>query len=439
MSKVEAPTHDWLVHGVGFHYGWIILAGGAIGSFMTLPGQTNGVSLFFDSIAADLGLSRGQIALAYTFGTLAGALPAPFVGRWIDRRGPRLAAATIAIAMGLACAVMALTWSAVTVAIGFAALRGATIGGLSLVSQHVINLWFVARRGLAATAASIGVALGGVVFPQVIEGLIRTGGWRHAYLSLGVLVAGTMLTVGLLLFRDRPERFGLSPDLGASTQRSGVRPEPAFTRAEALRTAVFSTLSLANVLTNALGTGLLLNHFDLLSRAGVAREAAVIVFAPLAITQVIAAIGIGPLVDRFVPHRLVVLPMAGMAFACLLVMMVASTSGALRVRDRAWLRLWFVPGHQRRRLCPLFRTPTCGRDSWRDVCHHNLLSSARPTTVRLGIGTGELFPNSRWRSCSVFASGGRQLSRTRSAGALWLTTAAREFTTREPSSARLTG
>ncbi len=36
---------------------------------------------------------------------------------------------------------------------------------------------------------------------------------------------------------------------------------------------------------------------------------AVIVFAPLAITQVVAAVGIGPLVDRFVPHRLLVLPM----------------------------------------------------------------------------------------------------------------------------------
>jgi MFS family permease len=324
VSKVEAPTRDWLVHGVGFHYGWIILTAGAIGSFMTLPGQTNGVSLFFDPIAADLGLSRGQIALAYTVGTLAGALPAPFVGRWIDRRGPRVAAATVAIAMGLACAVMALTWSALTLAIGFAVLRGATIGGLSLVSQHVINLWFVARRGLAATAASIGVALGGVVFPQIIEGLIRGGGWRHAYLSLGVLVAGTMLTVGLLLFRDRPERFGLRPDLGAISGHARVTREPAFTRAEALRTTVFWTLSLANVLTNALGTGLLLNHFDLLSRGGVAREAAVIVFAPLAITQVIAAVGLGPLVDRFVPHRLVVLPMASMAFACVLVTLVAS-------------------------------------------------------------------------------------------------------------------
>jgi hypothetical protein len=90
----------------------LILAAGAIGSFMTLPGQTNGVALFFDPIA----------------------LTAPLIGRRIDRRGPRLTAAAIAIAMGLACVVMALTWSALTLIIGFAALRGATIGGLSLVS-----------------------------------------------------------------------------------------------------------------------------------------------------------------------------------------------------------------------------------------------------------------------------------------------------------------
>jgi MFS family permease len=103
---------DRFVEGLPFHYGWVILVGGAIGSFMTLPGQTNGVALFFDPIAGDLALSRSQVALAYTLGTLAGALPAPLVGRWIDRRGPRLAAAAIAIAMGLACVVTALTWSA---------------------------------------------------------------------------------------------------------------------------------------------------------------------------------------------------------------------------------------------------------------------------------------------------------------------------------------
>jgi MFS family permease len=200
---------------------------------------------------------------------------------------------------------------------------------LSLVSQHVINLWFVARRGIAATAASVGVALGGVVFPQVIEALMRAGGWRYAYVTLGVAVAGTMVPVGLLFFRGRPEQFGLSPDLGAATQGRTSTAEPAFTRAEAIRTAAFWTVSLANVLTNALGTGLLLNHFDLLSRGGVPRGAAVAVFGPLAITQAIAAFGVGPLVDRFVPHRLLFLPMASMAFACLFIPTVASTPAAV--------------------------------------------------------------------------------------------------------------
>jgi MFS family permease len=332
VKRAEKPKaadgRDRVMWSVPFHYGWIVLIGGGIGAFMTLPGQTTGVAVFFDPVAADLGLSRAQIALAYTLGTLAGILPAPFIGRWIDRRGPRLAAAAIAIGMGLACITMALAWSALSLTIGFAAIRGAAVGGLALVSQHVINLWFVTRRGMAATAASAGVALGGVAFPPLIDALIRAGGWRHAYLTLGAVVVGTMLPVGLLLFRGRPEQFGLTPDLGVPSQRSRVTPEPAFTRAEALRTPVFWTVSLANVLTNALGTGLLLNHFDLLSQGGVTRAEAVIAFAPLSITQVVAAIGVGPLVDRYVPHRILVLPMASMAFACLVVGTVSSPGSA---------------------------------------------------------------------------------------------------------------
>ena len=33
---------------------------------MTLPGQTTGMAVFCDRLAADLGLTRPQVALAYT-------------------------------------------------------------------------------------------------------------------------------------------------------------------------------------------------------------------------------------------------------------------------------------------------------------------------------------------------------------------------------------
>jgi hypothetical protein len=52
---------------------------------MTLPGQTAGVSVFFDPITTELGISRTSASIAYAAGTLAGILPAPAIGRWIDR------------------------------------------------------------------------------------------------------------------------------------------------------------------------------------------------------------------------------------------------------------------------------------------------------------------------------------------------------------------
>jgi MFS family permease len=110
------------------HYGWIILAAGAFGSFMTLPGQTVGVAVFFDPINTDLHISRTSACIAYAVGTLTGILPAPVIGRWIDRRGPRLTGTIIAGALDLACAYMALVQSELMLLLGFAVLRGTAIG-----------------------------------------------------------------------------------------------------------------------------------------------------------------------------------------------------------------------------------------------------------------------------------------------------------------------
>lgn len=139
------------------HYGWVILAAGTFGSFMTLPGQTAGVSVFFDPITSDLQISRTWASAAYAAGTLAGILPAPLIGRWIDKRGPRLSATIIAAGLALACTFMALVDSKLMLLIGFALLRGTAIGGLSLVSQQVVNLWFVQRRGIAPPLQASGL------------------------------------------------------------------------------------------------------------------------------------------------------------------------------------------------------------------------------------------------------------------------------------------
>jgi MFS family permease len=285
---------------------------------MTVPGQTAGVSVFFEPVTQELGISRTWTSIAYSAGTLAGILPAPLVGRWIDKRGPRITATIIAAALALACAYMALVRSELMLLIGFAMLRGTAISGLSLVSGHVVNLWFVQRRGIAAAAASLGVAAGSMVFPPVIDFLIAQYGWRGAYLVLALLIAATILPVVALLFRGRPELFGLRPDAGLPSVAGSRLEEPSFTRREALGTGAFWLLSAVGFLTNAIGTALLLNHFSIMHGAGIERGAALVLLSALAAIQVATTLGTGAMVDRYEPRRLVPLSMAALAAASLL-------------------------------------------------------------------------------------------------------------------------
>jgi MFS family permease len=232
------------------------------------------------------------------------------------------------LAVTLACGVMACAQSALALTLGFALLRGSAVGALSLVSQHVINLWFIHHRGMAA-AASVGCALGGMAFPPLSEALMRAVGWRHTYIVLGVLVSATMLPVGLLFCRERPERFGVRPDLGTQVPRTSMRVALDFTRAQAMCTIVCWTLSTANVLSHAFGTGLVLNHDNLLARGGFPRDTAVVVCTPLTLTQVLTSVGMGPGIDRLPPHRLMAVPMTAMACACLLVGAIGSSASAV--------------------------------------------------------------------------------------------------------------
>lgn len=56
-------------------------------------------------------------------GTLTGSFSLPFIGRFIDRKGPRTAVAAIASLFALACVGMGLVQGLVTLGLGFIAIR----------------------------------------------------------------------------------------------------------------------------------------------------------------------------------------------------------------------------------------------------------------------------------------------------------------------------
>lgn len=284
------------------YYGWTLLAAATIGMMMTAPGQTLGVSVFLDRIIDDLGLSRSTASLLYTVGTLTGALTLPFVGRFIDRHGPRVGVVVIASLFALACAFMGLVNGLVMLLLGFVLIRGLGQGALSLVSLHAVNIWFVRRRGLAVGLLGLGMATATAVFPLLIEMLIGAFGWRGAYVALGALVAVVMIPIGATFYRVQPERYGLEPD-GRAAEPDAPR-ELDYTAAQARRTRTFWLFVTGDVLVAMLSTALVFHHYSIMAASGLSRVEAATVFVPMAAATAGANLLGGALMDRVPPRFL---------------------------------------------------------------------------------------------------------------------------------------
>src|SRR5277367_2563535 len=79
-----------------FFYGWLLVAI----AFVTMAVGVNArtaFSLLYPSILDEFHWDRGVTAGVFSFGFLLSALITPFIGRVIDRRGPR-----IVVEMGIA-------------------------------------------------------------------------------------------------------------------------------------------------------------------------------------------------------------------------------------------------------------------------------------------------------------------------------------------------
>lgn len=324
-EKTPSPTRSsrWVNRSPVF-YGWIIILAGTLGLIMTSPGQTYGVSPFVEHLIADLGISRSLISILFAAGPLVGSLALPFIGRGVDRLGPRLMVVLIAGALGISCIAMGLVHSAATLCLGFVALRTLGKGGLDLVSTNVINQWWVRRRGRAMGIAGLGMSLLGFgAFPIFVHRLIAFYGWRSAYMILGLILLVVMVPVGFTLFRDHPEDYGLRPDgylrlspghqdfrrlqrdrKSAAKDGDGAQTphEENWTTSEAIQTSAFWVFVLGIGFMVLVGTGLFFHLVRIFRDNGLNASIAAAVFVPIGLTQAAIILSSGLLADR-VPVR----------------------------------------------------------------------------------------------------------------------------------------
>jgi len=288
------------------YYGWVIVFAGIVGRLMTSPGQTYTISIFIEHFIRDLGVSRSMVSTLYTIGTMTAALSLPFVGRQLDRRGPRFIVGVVSVLFALACVYMSTIQNAFMLGIGFVLLRTLGQGALGMVSGNIINQWWVRRRGTILGMAGVVTALlGNGMFPSLAHGLIGAYGWRSSYLMLGGMLAAIMVPMGLLLYRWQPEAYGLKPDAGKAKESTIGNDEPLeenWTRAEALRAPSFWIIALGLSSIAMLSTGLQFHMVSIFADSGLSEAAAATAYLPLSATLAVVMLLSGILLDR-VPVR----------------------------------------------------------------------------------------------------------------------------------------
>ena len=196
---------------MSFFYGWVIVAI----AFVTMAVGVNArtaFSLLFPPILDEFGWERGVTAGAFSFGFLVSAVLSPFVGRLMDRRGPRV---VIELGVGVMAAGLLLAtlvrepWHLYTT-LGVLVGAGGNCLGYTAHALFLPN-WFVRRRALAMSVAFSGVGVGSVLLLPWLGSLIERSGWRAACWAMGILVLALLAPLNLLL-RRRPEDLGLEPD-----------------------------------------------------------------------------------------------------------------------------------------------------------------------------------------------------------------------------------
>lgn len=320
LSNLETSPRkqDWLMSKFPTNFGWLILAVAALGRFMSIPGQTVGVAGFLDSIIADLQMERSAVSLIFSVGTLVASLSLTYVGHFVDKNGPRRSIVLISLGLVFACVWMGFVQEAITLTIGFVLLRGLGQGALTLVSIQAINLWFVRQRGLSIGIASLGFALGGAIFPVLVERLIPIYGWRQTYWILALIVALSILPLGALVFRNRPEEYGLQPDGRPTAKHHMPIPEVSYTLAEARKTVSFWLFSIGDFFVAGFGTGLIFHFYDIVSVGGLDRATASYMFVILGAVIASSNFITGLALDR-IPPRLLVSVM--LIFLCITLVM----------------------------------------------------------------------------------------------------------------------
>jgi len=342
-------------------------------------GQTYFIGIFGPALQAEFGLSHTAWGTVYMLGTFASAAVLPWSGKQIDRLDLRQYTAWVCLLMVLACAFMAWVPSAWLLVVAIFLLRQSGQGLLSHMALTSMTRYFDRHRGRGIAIASLGFSAGEACLPFAAVLLIAALGWRGTY-ALAALVVLLVVTPGALwLLRGHGDRHRAHERHLTRRAGSGGAPVPvSWTRAQVMRDARFYLLLPGLLTPSLIITAMFFHHLSLADAKGWSHAWITGNYVLFAISTVITALVIGPLVDRFGALRLVNLMLVPIAMGLLV---VSALSGAWVVWPYLFL-MGITTG----------MSHTLGSAVWAELYGVTWLGSIRSLAAALGVFSSALGP-----------------------------------------------
>ena len=288
--------------------GWVVVAGTFV--FLVLGfGSAYSFTAFFPSLEAEFQASREEVSLIFgisgflyfSWGAVSGGLADKFGTRGVVLIG------TVLLGAGLVAGSYAETLSQAYLAFGLGI--GIGIGFAYVPAIGAVQRWFVIRRGMAGGFAAAGIGVGTLLAPPVAAELIQYGGWRFAYLVLGIAV----LTLGLLAASriDDPPAHRLGRAAGGKSLK-GAELGPA------LRSRAFLLFWLSSFL---LSLGLFVPFVHLVPYAidrGFGADAGVLLLSLIGVGSTLGRFVLAGFADRIGRRRALAMMYAGVGLMNLL-------------------------------------------------------------------------------------------------------------------------
>jgi MFS transporter, OFA family, oxalate/formate antiporter len=294
-----------LIRRLPFFYGWIILACACCAGFSRQGGAVATLSIFVEPMTRNFGWSRTALSGAVSLGGVLAALASPMLGRVLDRRGARLVLCLAVLLTGTADMLLSLTNSLLMFYLLFCIARMNFAGPFDLGIYGAVNNWFVTRRALVTSIATLAQMAGLVALPLIAQAAILHDGWRSGWLAVGAAVLVIGFVPNFLLMVRRPEDVGLVPDRRMMPHGELSTPrtvEANFSRRQALRTSSFWLLCLFTLFAYPVQAGVSLHQAPYLIEQGLSPTVAAAIVSTFSLMSGVASLGAGFL-PRSLPIR----------------------------------------------------------------------------------------------------------------------------------------